>query len=313
MSTSVPGQGSAYSTRAATADRLGRLQAAMKAGGLDGLLLGGEGAGLFAAGHRRIGVHIAGSPIPSVVVPAAGFPHVVTADPDGALDLPADHVHGMMWNPSVLVDELPKWLGAAPGLRIGVDVLSPGGRALAEAALPGCELVDASLLLAEVMLPKADDEIASITRLCQRAAAAAQAGLLSGREALYRALEGAFPAAYPILGADRAWVSIRDGGFVGEARIGPGDPAIGHAALAQLVSGRTAAQVAAALPPGVEVVGLGRSYEAPVLRSGSAHPADLRLVAGAVLAVHWQSRGLVAALRADGTQVISDPSGEGGK
>ncbi len=294
--------------------RLERLQTAMQGAGLDALLLGGEGAGQFAAGHTRIGVHMGGSPTPATVVPRTGPPHVVTADPDGATGLPGDHVHGMMWDPTSLVAELPRWLGApavAPAaLRIGVDALSPGGRALIAAAIPGCVLVDATQLLAEVMLPKSPGEIEVMEGLHRVVSAAARAGLAGDRAAIYRALEGSFPITYPTLGEGRAQVAARRGGLIAECRIGPGDPSVGEEALTHLAPGRTAAEVAADLPPAVEVVGLGRSYEAPLIRSGRAFPEDLTLVPGAVLALRWEGRGLTAVVEAGGARQFATGSGE---
>jgi hypothetical protein len=281
------------------------LQLAMKRSGLDALLLGGEGAGQFAAGHSRIGVHNPGSPIPVTVVPAAGTPHVVTPDPDGAVGLPADHVHGMIWDPAVLVAELPGWIGARSGMRIGVDSLSPGGRALIAAAVPGCTLVDATRLLAEVMLPKTVDEIEAMAELCRHLTGAAEIGLRQGRPAMIRALEGAFPVSYPAVGARRVQLAARRGGLVAEARLGPGDAGRGQEAIATLAAGASISEVAGNLPPGVEVVGMGRSYEAPLIRDGSAFPGDLLLVPGAVLAVRWDSCGVMVAVESSRPRLLS--------
>jgi hypothetical protein len=65
-----------------------------------------------------------------------------------------------------------------------------------------------------------------------------------------------------------------------------------------------AGAIAAALPAGVEVVGLGGSYEAPLLRDGWAWPDDLVLQAGAVLAVHWDSCGVTMAVEDSGPRVL---------
>ncbi|MBO0729648.1 MAG: hypothetical protein J2P57_10350, partial [Acidimicrobiaceae bacterium] len=231
---------------------LERVQEAMRHAGLDALLLGGEAAGQYAAGHTRIGVHMPGWPIPVTVIPVDGLPHVVTADPDGALGLPADHVHGMMWNPQTLVQSLQGWLGpgperpggaaarsgeAAAPLRLGTDALSPGGRALIEAAIPGATIVDATRLLAEVMLCKSAEEIEALGALCQFVTAAAEKGLAGGRTALLDALDGAFPITFPEVSARRVSVAVRRGGIIGEARLGPGDPARGQRALELLRPG----------------------------------------------------------------------------
>jgi len=284
---------------------LERLQEGMVRGGFDALLLGGEAAGQFAAGHFRIGVHMPGWPIPVTFVPSSGVPHIVTADPDGAVNLPADHVHGMMWNPETLVTELRSWVQGATGLRVGTDALSPGGRALIEAALPGSTIVDATRLLAEVMLTKSPEEIEALGQLCAFVTAAAEEGLRGGRPALLRALHGAFVVSFPQVSARHVTVAVRRGGLIGEARLGPGDANRGERALECLRAGSTAAEVAAALPPGVEVVGIGWGYEAPLLRDGWATPEDLVLQPGAVLAVRWDRCGVTVGLEADGPLLLS--------
>ncbi len=281
------------------------LQVAMNRSGLDALLLGGEGAGHFAAGHSRIGVHHPGSPIPVTVVPSAGTPHVVTPDADGAVALPADHVHGMIWDPAVLITELPNWIGARSGMRIGVDALSPGGRALITAALPDCTLVDATRLLAEVMLPKTPEEVEAMADLCRLVTGAAELGMERGRPAMVRALKGAFPVSYPTVSPQRVHLAARRDGLIAEARLGPGDRRRGEEVVEILVAGARTSEIAAALPPGVEVVGMGWSYEAPLIRDGRAFPEDLRLVAGAVLAVRWDSCGIMVAIESSQPRLLS--------
>jgi len=281
------------------------LQLAMKRSGLDALLLGGEGAGQFAARHSRIGVHNPGSPIPVTVVPAAGPPHVVTPDADGAVALPADHVHGMIWDPAVLITELPQWVGNRSGLRIGVDALSPGGRALITAALPDSTLVDATGLLAEVMLPKTGEEIEAMADLCRVLTRAAETGMHQGRPAMIGALEGAFPVSYPTVSPERVHLAARRAGLIAEARLGPGDRGRGEHAVATLAAGVSTTEIASALPAGVEVVGMGRSYEAPLIRDGRAFPGDLQLVPGAVLAVRWDDCGVMVAVEPDRPRLLS--------
>ena len=284
---------------------LERLQDGMRRGGFDGLLLGGEAAGQYAAGHSRIGVHMPGWPLPVTFVPVSGLPHIVTADPDGAVNLPGDHVHGMMWNPETLVSELQRWLDGASGLRVGTDSLSPGGRALIEAALPGSTIVDATRLLAEVMLSKTPEEVAALGTLCGFVTAAAEEGLREGRPALLRALHGAFLVSYPHVSDRRVTVAVRRGGLVAEARIGPGDPARGERALDALRPGVSVSEIAGSLPAGVEVVGLGWGYEAPLIRDGWASPEDLLLEPGAVLAVRWEGCGVTAVVESDGPRLLS--------
>jgi hypothetical protein len=284
---------------------LERLQDGMRREGFDALLLGGESAGQFAAGHTRIGVHMPGWPIPVAFVPANGLPHIVTADPDGAVTLAGDHVHGMMWNPETFVGALGAWLEGASGVRIGTDSLSPGGLALIEAAAPGSTIADATRLLADVMLVKTSEEIDALGALCRFVTAAAEQGLTGGRAAMLRALHGAFLVAYPQVSSRAVRVAVRQGGFIAEARLGPGDAGRGEQALSVLRPGPTSATVAASLPPGVEVVGLGWGYEAPLMRDGWASPEDLVLAPGAVLGVRWESCGVTVALEGDGCRLLS--------
>jgi hypothetical protein len=284
---------------------LERVQEGMRRDGFDALLLGGESAGQFAAGHSRIGVHMPGWPIPVTFVPAQGLPHIVTADPDGAVSLSGDHVHGMMWNPATLVSELGRWLENASGLRIGTDSLSPGGLALIEAAAPGCTIVDATRLLAEVMLVKSSEEVGALGELCEFVTAAAEEGLVGGRTAMLRALHGAFLISYPQVSERSVKVAVRKGGLIGEARLGPGEASRGEQALSVLRPGSSSSVLAASLPPGVEVVGLGWGYEAPLMRDGWATPEDLILAPGAVLGVRWESCGVTVVLEDDGCRLLS--------
>jgi hypothetical protein len=284
---------------------LERLQDGMQREGFDALLLGGEAAGQYAAGHSRIGVHMPGWPIPVTFVPAQGLPHIVTADPDGAETLSGAYVHGMMWNPETLVSELARWLEGASGLRIGTDALSPGGIALIEAAAPGSTIVDATRLLADVMLVKTSEEVEALGELCGFVTAAAEAGLTGGRAAMLRALHGAFLVSYPRVSDRAVSVAVRKGGLIGEARLGPGDASRGEDAMSVLLPGPSASALSASLPPGVEVVGLGWSYEAPLMRDGWATPEDLVLEPGAVLGVRWASCAITVVLEDEGCRLLS--------
>ena len=97
---------------------------------------------------------------------------------------------------------------------------------------------------------------------------------------------------------------MRTGGFIGEARLGPGDPGRGEQAVAALRTGSLASDVAASLPPGVEVVGIGWGYEAPLMRDGWATPQDLVLQPGAVLGVRWDNCGVTVALGDEGARFL---------
>ena len=110
----------------------------------------------------------------------------------------------MMWNPETLVSALAGWLEGASGLRIGTDSLSPGGLALIEAAAPGSTIVDATRLLAEVMLTKTPEEVTALGASSARSSRLPpRKGLRGGRVAMLRALHGAFLVSYPQV-SDRA-------------------------------------------------------------------------------------------------------------
>jgi hypothetical protein len=281
------------------------VQAAMRSQGIDALLLGSESAGSFVAGHTRIGVHPGGSVLPLTIVPSSGQPHVITGDPDGALHLPEDHVHATRWSPQTLAEDLPGWLDTTSGLRIGVDALSPTAHTLIGRAFNDCQLVDATVLLAEVMLAKTPEEIDRMAELCRFVTAAAEEGLRHGRHALVDALGGAFPVTYPYVSGSAVRVAVRRGGMIAEARLGPGLPSVGERALDALVTGATVDEVAAGLPAGVEVIGLGWGFEGPVLRGGLGSPSGLHLRPGAVLAVRWADCGVTIALGEEGVRFLS--------
>lgn len=284
------------------AGHLEALQCSMVTRNLDALLLGNEAAGYFATGCTRIGVHRAGWGVPIAVVPRSGLPHVVTGDPDGAVHLPADHVHTTLWDPTRLTTELPRWLGIGPGttVTVGVDTVGPGGLALIRQALPGADVVDAFSLVAEAMSAKSPDEIALLGDNARFVTAAAEAGLTGGRRALAEALGGCFPILAPSVSDRAVSLAIRRQGMIGEARIGPGDATVGWQALEQLQSGRLTGEMAGSLPAGATVVGIGWAYEPPLLRAGKASPPGVRLRPGAVLVVRWDACAVTVAVGGDG-------------
>ncbi len=284
---------------------LERVHEAMRAEGIDALLLGGEAPGYFVAGHTRIGVHPGSAVIPITVVPSSGLPHVVTPDPDGATHLPQDHVHGSRWSPATLASDLPGWLGRSSGLRVGVDALSPIAHELIRDALTDSEIVDATDLLARVMLVKTPEEIEQLADLTQFVTRAADRGRRDGKGAMLEALEGAFPVMSPHLSASAVRVAVRRRGMIGEARLGPGEPTVGERAVESLTPGVTVDEIATEIPPGVEVIGLGWGFEGPVLRNGVGSPAGLVLQSGTVLAVRWAQCGVTVAITDDGVRFLS--------
>jgi hypothetical protein len=284
---------------------LERVHEAMQSEGIDALLLGDEGSGYFVAGHTRIGVHPGSAVFPITVVPSSGLPHVMTPDPDGATHMPQDHVHGARWSPATLASDLPGWVGRSSGLRLGVDALSPMAHELIRSTFRDSEIVDATELLVRVMLVKTPEEIEQLAELCQFVTRAAERGLRDGRAAMLEALEGAFPVMSPRVSGSAVRVAVRRHGMVGEARLGPGEPALGERAVKSLAPGATVDEIATEIPPGVEVIGLGWGFDGPVLRDGLGSPARLVLQAGAVLTVRWAQCGVTVAITDDGVRFLS--------
>ncbi|MDQ1534891.1 MAG: hypothetical protein QOF28_2652 [Actinomycetota bacterium] len=115
--------------------------------GLDGLLLTGVAAQEAIGGHDRIRVFQSDPPAPAFVLTRSGPPHVCTPDPEGALHLPADHVHPIAFDGGAFARALPAWLGPATTGRLALDGATPGAYAMVAAACPQAELVDAAPLL----------------------------------------------------------------------------------------------------------------------------------------------------------------------
>ncbi len=119
-------------------------QARLRAAGLDGLLIAAPGSAAAIGGHRRIGVRQADPPTPSLVLGPIGAPHVCTPDPDGALHLPAAHVHPHWFDAHSLARRLPDWLPGAR--RVAMDSRDEATIALVRNALHGAEVIDAAPL-----------------------------------------------------------------------------------------------------------------------------------------------------------------------
>jgi Xaa-Pro aminopeptidase len=116
--------------------------------GIDVLLLSGVAAQEALGGHRRIAVFQSDPPGPAFVLTQEGPPHVCTPDPDGALHIPADHVHPIEFDGATFADALPGRLGPAAHGRLAVDRAGPGAFAMVAAACPHATLLDAGPLLA---------------------------------------------------------------------------------------------------------------------------------------------------------------------
>jgi Trk K+ transport system NAD-binding subunit len=284
------------------------LQHRMRAVGFDALVLTQPGACVFAAGHDRVGVLNGSAGTPLVVLTSRGDPHVLTSNPDGALHLDEAAVHALSWNMTALYDDIERWIAGYRrpdgSATIGVDVASPRTlEALAE--LPNVVIADASALLAEAMLVKTDAERAALAGVCALAHRAVKPAQANDFRGVTDILGGAFPIAPWHLAADRVSIAISHDGFAGEARVGPGDAVVLRAALDCLVDGISAAALAASLPAGVEVVGIGRGFELPIIHAGIASPVSLVLRTGAVLVVRHHHAAVTACMTANGYELVS--------
>ena len=65
-------------------------------------------------------------------------------NPEGALHLPADHVHPIAFDGGAFARALPTWLGTATTGRLALDRTAPGAHAVVAAACPHATLVDAA-------------------------------------------------------------------------------------------------------------------------------------------------------------------------
>ena len=122
-------------------------QERLRAAGGTALLVTRAATAAAVGGHERIAVYQSDPPFPTVFLPLDGPPHVCTPDPDGAMHLPADHVHPILFDPVALAARIPEWLGDSAGGPLYVDVSSPGAYERLAAALPGAELRDAAPIL----------------------------------------------------------------------------------------------------------------------------------------------------------------------
>ncbi|MCU1458592.1 MAG: peptidase family protein [Actinomycetia bacterium] len=125
-----------------------RLQSAMAAHGIDGLLASRSRTVVNISGARRIPLRGDDGPSPTLVLTLQGPPQLCTPDPDGALHLPADHVHAMPFDPDWLPRVLAGWLGAAADGVIALEEVSPAALARLRVALPNAQFVDAAGVLA---------------------------------------------------------------------------------------------------------------------------------------------------------------------
>lgn len=185
-------------------ERRARLLAAMEGAALDLLVLGRPGDVRYASGARTLWRTGANPFAPMcVVVRHTGRVHLLSTWDDGIPpEIGHDDLYGLFWNPAHLIAALAGIPGLAGARRVGTDSLTPFfGQVLAD-IIPALELVDASVILAEVRAHKTADEVACI----ETALTLAEAGLAAMEAALEpgmseRALLGAYLEAVSRLGA----------------------------------------------------------------------------------------------------------------
>jgi len=122
-------------------------QARLRTAGGSALFVTRAAAAAAVGGHHRIHVYQSDAPFPNLFLPVDGPPHLCTPDPDGAMHLPEDHVHPVLFDVAALAARLPDWLGDAATGPVYVDTGSPRACELLRAALPGVELRDATPIL----------------------------------------------------------------------------------------------------------------------------------------------------------------------
>jgi Creatinase/Prolidase N-terminal domain len=286
------------------------LQAQMCAASIDALVLSQPGACSFAAGHERVAVMGGGAGAPAVIVPANGQPHVYTTNPDGALALDEHHVHAQSWNPVQVSQQIRSWIGDRPSLRIGFDLASPSVLARMSETFASVELIDANELLAGCMLVKSDAELRVLRALCSLLHDAIRIAGANRPDDLYERLGGAVPSIPWTFSESGVSVGASFRGFAAEARVGLADPEMLQAALDALAPGIAVSTLAKVVPVGVEVVGIGRGYEAPYVGAGRAWPSDVVLGPGAVLVVRSGRAAVTACVTERGYDLFSPPPRE---
>src|SRR5258708_36048694 len=111
----------------------------MAAHGIDALLAVNSRTVVAVSGARRIPLRGDDGPSPTLVLTLDGPPQICTPDPDGALDLPADRVHPMSFDPEWVPTRLPEWLGAAAHGVVAPEAGAPAPLARPRVALPAAQ------------------------------------------------------------------------------------------------------------------------------------------------------------------------------
>jgi Xaa-Pro dipeptidase len=202
--------------------RVGRRERAlaqMQAHNLDILVLGRQANVRYVTGAPQL--WIAGTrpfgPV-CVVVRAGGEIYLNTTDDEGVPEeIGHDHLYGLTWNPTTLIDVLKKIDGAESARRVGTDAITPTFAALLPDAFPNAELVDGEQAMRAARRIKTPDEIAAMGAAVRIAEGGLAAGVAELRAGLAeRNLAGAVLQAMAAGGVsvpatqDVAWVTSRE-------------------------------------------------------------------------------------------------------
>jgi Xaa-Pro dipeptidase len=202
--------------------RVGRRERAlaqMKVHNLDILVLGRQANVRYVTGAPQL--WIAGTrpfgPV-CVVVRAGGDIYLNTTDDEGVPEeIGHDHLYGLTWSPTTLIDVLKKIAGAETALRVGTDAITPTFAALLPEAFPNAELVDGEQAMRAARRIKTPDEIAAMGAAIRIAEGGLAAGVAELRAGLSeRNLAGVVLEAMAAGGVsapatqDAAWVTSRE-------------------------------------------------------------------------------------------------------
>jgi Xaa-Pro dipeptidase len=127
------------------AERRARVLAAMEERDIDVLVLGRRGNCKYVAGHRSLWRSVL-TPWGSMcfVVRETGAVFLMgTTWTDGVpVEIPTEHLSGLMWNPALIARDIERVDGLAGARTVGVDGMSQGIAALLAHLAPGSDLVD---------------------------------------------------------------------------------------------------------------------------------------------------------------------------
>src|SRR5262249_17037626 len=206
-------------TRALRTGRRERALAQMDAHDLDILVLGRQANIRYVTGAPQL--WIAGTrpfgPM-CVLVRATGDIYLNSTDDEGVPEeIDHDHLYGLAWNPTTLIDVLKKVDGAEAARRVGTDAITPTFAALLPDAFPNAELVDAEPAMRAARRTKTPDEIGAMgqaLRIAEHGLATARTELRPGVSE--RSVTGVLMEAMAAGGVstpatqDGAWVTSRE-------------------------------------------------------------------------------------------------------